>query len=434
LICSNGGGHNAGQVAVALPRKPADTQSAGSDDPFITTLYNQSDFYFCITEGGEWSGQKLSPPVGAVVKPKDHYGYCLFSYLVVDIRVGSDSGDYVGTASISVKGSGDDRYLSDENGFLLFAYDNAHSVYPGDDPWEYRRAMDVTVASLSPPILTNSGWTSGMGNTSSEPRSGNEFWLQDYGTDEQGRWFVEYGAMYQTTEEMGPKDEHGKRNQGSRAYPALLTNTPPNPSWTYDTSVNGSGFTGVWQIAVKLGSDGSTECGFCETFYLAERKDMTPGPSNYMDGADKPPPGGTGREIDIMESRWKPEGPQANMPTKDGTQWGDFRGVQMGKWSDIGGLPSKDFAIFGVLIRDDNLWFYGYKPDGSQWYASDPIPKKSSYEQKAPFVPYIGTWGEGSAFYTCYKDFVYLAAEDSKIAGKNPKDDPKAFGSALVSR
>lgn len=437
LICNKGGGYKAGQVAGvqgALPRKPADARSAGSDDPFITKLYNLSDFYLKITNGGEWGGQELSPPVGAVLTPQNHYNYCLFDYLIVEIRVGSDDGDYVGTASITVQGSGDGRYLSDENGFLLFAYDDAHSEYPGNDPWEYRRAMDVTVAKLSPPILTNSGWTSGMANTSSTPRSGDQFWLQDYGMDEQGRWYVSEGAICQTTEKIG-------ENQGSRAYPALVTNAPPNPNWAYRASENGSGFTGVWQIAMKLGSDGSGSCGFCETFYLSERKDMAPGPSQYQDGSGTAQDGassGIGREIDIMESMWKPEGPQANLPTSGDSQWGVFRSKQMGNWSDVGGLPLKDYVIFGVLIRDDNLWFYGYKPNGSQWYASDPIPKNSSYDQKWPFVPYIGTWklGDSSApggFSTCYKDFVYLAVDDPKIAGKNPKDDPTVFGSALVS-
>jgi hypothetical protein len=421
--------HKAGQVAEALPKK----SGAGSDDPFITKFYNQSDLFLHISAGAGWSGEELSPPIGTTIKPKHSYDYCLFSWLHVDIRVNSPSYDLIGTASISVKDGDDGQYLSDKYGFLLFEYNDGHSEYPAEkDPWKTRRAFDITVASLLPPILTNSGWTSGMANTSSKPRSGEGFWLQDYGMDEQGRWYVSDGAICQTTKKIGP-------NYGGRAYPALVTNTPPNPSWSYQHKhVYGSGFTGVWQIAIKLGSEGKRDSGFCETFYLSERKYMGPGANHYMDGGAKTPPGGAGREIDIMESRWKP-GPQANLAVGGGTQWGDFRSQQMAEWSDVGGLPMKDFAIFGVLIRDDNLWFYGYKPDGSQWYASDPIPKKSSYDQESQFVPYIGTWLEEGhdasdcGFSTCYKDFVYMEADDSKIAGKNPKDDPKAFGSALVS-
>merc|ERR1711988_1548625 len=108
-----------------------------------------------------------------------------------------------------------------------------------------------------------------------------------------------------------------------------------------------------------------------------------------MDGSGSAT-GGNGREIDIMESKWKPEGPQANLPTADGTQWGDFSSKQMGKWSDVGSSPLKDYVIFGVLIRDDNLWFYGYKPDGSQWYASDPIPKSRHMTRSRHLCPTLG--------------------------------------------
>jgi len=181
---------------------------------------------------------------------------------------------------------------------------------------------------------------------------------------------------------------------------------------------------------MKLGSTG--DGNFCETFYLSERKNMAPGPSNYLDGSGSA--SDFGREIDIMESRWQPAGPQANLPTGGNTQWGDYSNKLMGSWSDVGGLPMQDYVIFGVLIRDDNLWFYGYKPDGSQWYTSDAIPKDSSYEQQGPFVPYIGTWGKGAdgGFSTCYKDFVYLAADDAMIADKNPVANPEAFGNALT--
>ena len=59
-----------------------------------------------------------------------------------------------------------------------------------------------------------------------------------------------------------------------------------------------------------------------------------------------------------------------------------------------------------------------------------------AYTQKYPFVPYIGTWTGNSTttsggFKTGYNNFVYLKSTDSKISGKNPKDNPEAFGSVL---
>lgn len=64
------------------------------------------------------------------------------------------------------------------------------------------------------------------------------------------------------------------------------------------------------------------------------------------------------------------------------------------------------------LVLGDDLWIYAYKPDGSQWYCTDAIKKdNATYQQKGPFVPYIGTWlqGDGSElFKTVYNNFVYL--------------------------
>ena len=70
--------------------------------------------------------------------------------------------------------------------------------------------------------------------------------------------------------------------------------------------------------------------------------------------------------------------------------------------------------------------------------------EKQKIEQKNPFVPYIGTWtnqdlGKPGAykkaipggFSTSYKNFIYVAEDDAKIKGKNPKDNPEAFGKTL---
>merc|ERR1712070_604629 len=57
------------------------------------------------------------------------------------------------------------------------------------------------------------------------------------------------------------------------------------------------------------------------------------------------------------------------------------------------------------------------------------------YQQKGPFVPYIGTWlkGDGSElFKTVYNNFVYLPQDNAAVVGKNPLTNPDAFGRAIV--
>lgn len=402
------------------------------EDPWIVKLQNNSDKYLEVIKGGSRSvggtAQALSPPRGTVISPSAAYDYCLFSYLVVNIRSESGDGPYLGTASISVRTApnGVDKYLYDDNGLLTFTYNDAESEYPGANPWNYRRVMDITYKAAPAPVISNDGWGSGMRNSEATAVAGNDYWLQDYGMDEPGRWTVKHGAICQTTRAL----PGGSPNQGSRAYPAALEKS--NDVWSYSQSSNGAGFTGAWQIAMKCGSNGAGN--FCETFYLSERLNMTPGPSNYGDGSGSAK--FLSREIDIMETRWKPDGPQANLPTGGGSQYGDFVGMQMGKWDDIGGLPMKgdDYATFGCLVREDNMWFYGYKPNGELWYVSDAIPKDSTWKQEGPLVPYIGTWGSGpdGVFDTCYKDFVYVKTDNAAILNKNPKENPEAFGPALA--
>ena len=60
----------------------------------------------------------------------------------------------------------------------------------------------------------------------------------------------------------------------------------------------------------------------------------------------------------------------------------------------------------------------------------------TSYKQENPFVPYIGTWANKGAspgnFNTCYNNYIYLVANDAKISGKNPKENPEIFGNSLI--
>jgi hypothetical protein len=197
---------------------------------------------------------------------------------------------------------------------------------------------------------------------------------------------------------------------------------------------------------------------FCETFYLAERSALYPGVANYLDGSSAGGSGNNsqyGREIDVMETSWNgygatpstAPGPQVNLPNGNSTGWlanpqNGQNGVNQkaADWSAVGGAPTSDFVTFGVLIKDDQIWFYANKSNGDQWYSIGPIAKtNTAYQQAGPFVPYIGTWNNtnpstsapNGGFVTGYKNFVYVASSDAKIAGFNPKDNPEKFGSAL---
>jgi hypothetical protein len=256
--------------------------------------------------------------------------------------------------------------------------------------------------------------------------------------------------------------------------------------------------------------------GWCETFYLAERlPPLKPypvparvplpwGPDYYSDGqggglwgdkekkkaqlaakkvevylSTKPDPnnpnkqipdldwngvdglGAYSREIDIMETMWQPDGPQINLGNMGGfTAWntdaktGNYGLKPKPLWSDVdvGGAPTKDFIIFGCLIRGDDLWLYAYKGPNvknernGQWYCTEKIPKKAAkdprtnkdYKQKGPFVPYIGTWTNAEKpqgkFVTKYNHFIYLSEDNHQIKGKNPLKDPDCFGWLLNPR
>lgn len=415
------------------------TTTSTDDCPFITKFYNKSGYSFKITDGQADPTYGLEPPVGTIIDNGTDYDYCIANYWLINIYSDAGAtGDYLGTASVSVQGSGDGQYLLDSNNLLIFTYNDSESDYPGSDCTQYRRAEDITAPSIAsgPPAITNA-WTSGMGNSDTSATGSASFWMQDYGMNEDGRWTASDNAIYQIT-----KNING--NVGSRAYPVYLASG--SPTWTINNCTPGSGscsdntvapgvaFDGLWQIGIKFGSDGTGSDGFCETFYLAERNlGLSPGPSNYSDGAGSG--GNYSREIDIVETRWKPTGPQSNCPTGGNTGWTTtFNSKQMGKWTDVGGIPTSDFITFGCLIRDNNCWIYAYKPDGTQWFSVN-IPKNnSSYVQKGPFVPYIGTWSSGTSagtFQTGYNNFVYLTQDDSKISGKNPVDDPDSFGLVL---
>lgn len=384
------------------------------------------------------SGTNATPAVGTVIASGDRLGGIMGTEFEFNVLVAGGT-EILGSSviDIGVDSSGN-SYLYDLSNLATFTYNKADSAASGyTDNWQ-----DMTI-DLAPPVISNDDWTSGMGNTSPAATPGQSFWAIDYGS-ETGRWTIEDGAAWQSN---APIDSGGGINYGSRAFPASL-------DANYQASYGpGSGFDGLWQMDIKIGSTGSSNNSFVETFYLAERKDPRVGPQYYADGSPDGGPAGWSREIDIMETRWNSDGkvgPQLNLPTGQGNG-GPFTGwttdetyynTVLGEWTDIGGAPMEQFATFGILIRGESLWIYAYKPDGTLWYSTEEIIEQSDYQQSAPFVPYIGTWANpdvlGSAtlndrFETGYKNFIYLPASNPLIASANPLDNPNAFGPSLVS-
>ena len=386
------------------------------------------------------SGTGASPAVGTVIASGSGLGGIVGTNFEFDI-LAADGTEVLGHSVIATGSNGYD-YLYDTNNLALFTYNSADSTASG---WK-TNWQDLTL-NLAPPVISNTGWTSGMGNTDSVAKPGGSVWGIDYGS-EVGRWTIQDGAASQSN---APIDYPGGTNYGSRAFPVTLDD---NFQASYGP---GCGFDGLWQMDIRIGSSGSSDNSFCETFYLAERVNPSVGVPYYSDGSpngggSEEIPGPWSREIDIMETRWNAGGtkvgPQINLPTGQGNG-GPFSGwttdptyynTVLGEWSDID-APNEQFATFGILIRGNSLWIYAYKPDGSYWYSTEEIVKNSDWNQVGEFVPYIGTWANpeilGDAtiderFTTGYKNFVYLAANDASIAGRNPKDNPSAFGQALI--
>ena len=406
--------------------------STDNGDPYIMiwSIASDAGINLTVTGGDPYTGQKLNPAIGAFVNAGYPYEYVLFNSLDVDIYTGASSGgEKLGSTTVTMVTKDGNTYPVDSKNLLKFAYNKGKSTYPGS-AWDNRNYFDITYASVPPPsVITNEGWNNGLGNNDSKAVTNESFFVADYG-DENGRWTANDGAIYQTTKVIS-------NSTSSRIYAVKLVDN--GTDWSFEEGI-GVAKDGLWQIDIKIGSDGLAP--FCETFYLAERKNLAPGVPNYLDGNGGGDGKSFGREIDVMETQWQhnPPGPQASLANnKGGTAWNttEIQNLLIGKWTDIGGAPNKDFATYGVLIRDNNLWIYTYKPDGSVWYCSDAVPNTNpSYNQEGNFVPYIGTWRKDpqqttTGFSTGYNNFIYLSQDDPKIKGKNPKDNPEAFGPTL---
>jgi hypothetical protein len=467
------------------------------DDPLIMSWGIDGDYGFAleVTGGTPYSGQTLNPPVGTMMVPSSGASYVTVIFDALNMNIWAANGTPLGsiTAKTEYVTNGDNNgqnypyssgtfntgtspYLTGAT--LAFAYNASKSITDTGSPWSENWWYDLSISpasfNLGPAAIPNANWSNGLGNSESIPVTGMNFWAIDYGMDftpntgvaDDYRWYASDGAIWQSTEKI---NQYG--GYGSRAYATQLVQDSTTGDWSGVSGGTGVAYDGCWQIDIKIGSDGTLNSlvggaqAFCETFYLAERINLYPGTANYLDGSSAGGSGNNsqyGREIDIMETSWNgagatastPTGPQVNLPNGNpgngnNTGWlaspvNGQTGVNQkaADWSDVGGAPTSDFVTFGILIKGNQIWFYAYKPDGTQWYSYGPIDKtNTTYNQVGPFVPYIGTWNNDltsaaaqAGFVTGYKNFVYTANTDSMIKGFNPKKHPKKFGRALLRR
>jgi len=404
-----------------------------------------------VSQGNPQSGHDdFSPTVGTELVPNGTWNNVnggAWAYLVLDILNGTTYlttttvhfTDPVGGAPLDPPVSMDGNNKPD--GALTFTKvgDNSYDVSYGK-------------SSYPPPYTTGLiDWTGGQ--TGKEPFSTpGSYWTQDYNFDDTLRWTSDGTSTVQNTKQTG-NSVYGY-NYGSRAYPVNVLDSDMKT----DDSAYGVAMDGVWQIDIKIGSNGGgtyPDSLFCETFYLAERKVMMWDNKYYLDNSPK---GGSqqysqyGREIDIMETKWQPSGPQANLPNGNpsdpssqmswNTEVSGTNGYNKleAKWEQMySTFPNPTtYATFGIAILDDGLYFYGYNDKGTQVYVDGPIVlKNDGYTQENPFVPYIGTWtkqdtktkpGIEGGFSTSYKNFIYK--KKTEVSG-NPITNKSGFGPGL---
>jgi hypothetical protein len=400
------------------------------------TWVNKTNYTYKFTAV---TGSKASPSVGTTILPGGTLKNINGLSWTIDIY--DSTGATKLASSLGKLICASNNYIMDSNYLTVWQYNETASKADG-----YKNSWLDMETILAPPVITNSGWTSGMGNSLSVATEGNSFWGIDYGFED-GRWTRTGDAIYQLNKGI---PYNGGVNYGSRAYPVTLgTDFAASPG-------PGGAMDGLWQIDIKVGTSGSSDNSYCETFYLAERSNPGVGTSNYKDGSPDGGDAGWGLEIDIMETRWNAGGtklgPQINLPTGLGgvnttfTGWttdSTFYNTVLKLWSEIGGAPNADFATYGALIRGDSLWIYAYKPDGSVWYSTPEIKRSGEYKHTSPLYPYIGTWASPTKLgtknideesKTGYKNYIYLNQDDSKIAGLNPYDNPASFGKTLLAK
>jgi hypothetical protein len=498
------------------------TSSTGGADIMTWFIHADSTQYALKVTGGT-PYTKYQPPEGTLLPPqlKDDvpaYGYVDFDTLDVDIYPTDKYGKVIGKVVISLTiEMKDKKPIPNKPDILTFT---DRGTTPEGHHSYVITAPKLPIPREKPPVISNRWWMSGQ--SEGDPLNvvkGERFWVTDYGQENgEKKWsFVNPGmadGIQQSTD--GPP-------WGSRAYPInIKTEEPdwkkpgPHPVYWQVSGGYGVAFEGCWQIAIKVGSNGLWP--WCETFYLAERildgknsndpkHDLVWGPEYYSDGqggigdlksladlkANKKVPlaqdktkdqngylvygkkterwGAYSREIDIMETRWNPDGPQFNLGNMGGgTAWNQEAaapnyGIKKPLWTDVA-QPKKDpahpnaklpltadFIIFGCFIRlkpEPLLWLYAYKGETDKnvpWYCTEAIKKTNTlYDQKYPFVPYIGTWSDWTdnhghnvpevapnpKWWTQYNRFRYRPINHSPIKGKNPREHPEVFGWPLT--
>jgi hypothetical protein len=419
--------------------------SSTEDLPYIMgwSIPGRTRYSLKVTDGTAFPNQKLSPPKEGWINAGSPYGWVLFGdSLKVEIYPASIYGKVLGnkvnsmTITISTpKNKNPTGYEpQDDKGILKFTYEKTTDP---DDPknekpappkkgwhskhWYRVEAPTLPIPREPPPIISNKDWYSGQNNSLTEPVANNDFWVADYGAD---KWSAvtpgnKLGGIQQSTAGTPDPNDATKKYFGSRAYPIRIVTGATEWKVCQGNELdlhNGVAYDGLWQIAIKIGSNGRPQYvdpngekhGWCETFYLAERfpsllvpHDLCWGDGYYSDGqggvagttkaerleqlkhymvpwtddrAHDVGPGSYSREIDIMETMWQSEGPQINLGNwYGGTGWNYDAGkpnyglTTPPKWSDVHPykpFPSEaplttDFIIFGCLIRTQISTFYG---------------------------------------------------------------------------
>lgn len=446
--------------------KCCNSKLGSTDKPADETWTNVGKATLRVSNGNDGGGHMdYSPPKGSLLLPDSTWTNVNggdYGYLVLDILNGSS---YLATSTVKWKGPAPDyKPLDPPVSYNAAGQPDSLLIVTKNPDGTYNIEYSKT-AIPTPPTTGLINWTSGQSGKSPFTTPGS-YWVQDYNFDDTTRWTSDGVSTVQGTQQTG-NNKYGF-NYGSRAYPVNIL----NDNYDIDDNAYGVGMDGVWQIDIKIGSNGglkgTKDTLYCETFYIAERVNMMWNNKYYLDDS---PQGGSrhntqyGREIDIMETKWKPTGPQVNLPNGSNSN----PASQMSWNTDLSGTDGYNhlattwdkmystfpnpttYATFGVAILSDGLYFYGYDDKGNQVYCDGPHPQKNDgYKQKGPFVPYIGTWtnqnlgscdatdpsctdpfkeGIAGDFSTSYKNFKYVTSES--MGTNNPKDHPELFGPGL---
>jgi hypothetical protein len=137
---------------------------------------------------------------------------------------------------------------TDSSNLYSYFVDNGYKIKWDYYTYQNNQSYQNLSINLAPPVITNTGWSNGMGNSLSTATTGNSFWGIDYGDETNpARWSVTSGAIYQLNQGVA---YNGGTNYGSRAFPVALGTdyaASPGPGGAKD---------GLWQIDIKAGTTG----------------------------------------------------------------------------------------------------------------------------------------------------------------------------------